>query len=40
MLNGIFQRPYLNRDAKSFVKKKDENENTASAQREEQKAEV
>lgn len=36
MLNGIFQRPYLNRDAKSFVKKKDENENTASAQREEQ----
>ncbi|MBO6087669.1 hypothetical protein J6P92_04900 [bacterium] len=36
MLNGIFQRPYLNRDAKSFIQKKDENENTASANREEQ----
>lgn len=36
MLNGIFQKPYLNRDAKSFVRKKEDNENTASAQREEQ----
>ena len=36
MLNGIFQRPYLNRDANSFVRKKDDNEGTASAQREEQ----
>lgn len=37
MLNGIFQRPYLNKDARSLVKKKqDDEQNTSSAQREEQ----
>ena len=37
MLNGIFQRPYLNKDARSLVKnKQDEEKNASSAQREEQ----
>ena len=37
MLNGIFQRPYLNKDTRSLVKRKqDEEQNTSSAQREEQ----
>lgn len=37
MLNGIFQRPYLNKDARSLVKRKqDDEQNTSSAQREEQ----
>ena len=36
MLNGIFQRPYLNRDAKSLVKKKQDNETAAQTQPEEQ----
>lgn len=37
MLNGIFQRPYLNKDARSLVKRQqDDEQNTASAQREEQ----
>lgn len=36
MLNGIFQRPYLAKDTKNLVKKKQDDENTASAQREEQ----
>ena len=36
MLNGIFQRPYLAKDAKSLVKKKQDNENMPSTQREEQ----
>lgn len=39
MLNGIFQRPYLAKDAKSLVKKKQDNENTPSTQREEQNSE-
>ena len=34
MLNGIFQRPYLNRDTRSLVKKKQDDESTASTQRE------
>jgi len=36
MLNGIFQRPYLAKDAKSLVKRKQDEENTQSANREEQ----
>ncbi len=37
MLNGIFQRPYLNKDGRSLVKRKqDEEQNTSSAQREKQ----
>ncbi len=36
MLNGIFQRPYLNRDAKTLVKKKQDEEQTSSAEREQQ----
>lgn len=36
MLNGIFQRPYLAKDASSLVKKKQDNENASSAQREQQ----
>ena len=36
MLNGIFQRPYLAKDAKSLVKKQQDDENTQSANREEQ----
>lgn len=37
MLNGIFQRPYLNKDARNLVKRKqDDEQNTSSAQREEQ----
>lgn len=36
MLNGIFQRPYLNKDAKTLVKKKQDNENTSKTSREEQ----
>ena len=37
MLNGIFQRPYLNKDARNLVKKKqDEEQNASSAQREQQ----
>ncbi len=37
MLNGIFQRPYLNKDARSLVKRKqDDEQNASSAQREEQ----
>ena len=38
MLNGIFQRPYLNKDARSLVKRKQDEEQNASstAQREQQ----
>ena len=36
MLNGIFQRPYLNRDTSNLVKKKQDEENTSSAQGQEQ----
>lgn len=36
MLNGIFQKPYLNRDTKSLVKKKQDEEQTSSAQRQEE----
>ena len=39
MLNGVFQRPYLNKDARSLVKKKQDEEKNASSsaiQREEQ----
>ena len=38
MLNGVFQRPYLNKDGRSLVKKKQDEEKNASsaAQREEQ----
>lgn len=39
MLNGIFQRPYLAKDAKSLVKKKQDDENTQSTRREEQAGE-
>ena len=35
MLNGIFQKPYLNRDTSNLVKKKQDDENTASARGEE-----
>ena len=36
MLNGIFQRPYLAKDSRNLVKKRQDDENTSSAQREEQ----
>ena len=37
MLNGIFQRPYLNKDGRSLVKRKqDEEQNASYAQREQQ----
>ena len=36
MLNGIFQRPYLNRDTSNLVKKKQDEENTSSARGQEQ----
>lgn len=37
MLNGIFQRPYLNKDGRSLVKRKqDEEQNASSAQAEQQ----
>lgn len=38
MLNGVFQRPYLNKDGRNLVKKKQDEEKNASsaAQREEQ----
>ena len=37
MLNGIFQRPYLNKDGRSLVKRKqDEDKNTSLTQREQQ----
>ncbi len=36
MLNGIFQRPYLPKDTKSLVKKKQDNENTPQTQREQE----
>ena len=38
VLNGVFQRPYLNKDGRSLVKKKQDEEKNASsaAQREEQ----
>lgn len=36
MLNGIFQRPYLNRDTRTLVRKKQDEEQTSSAEREQQ----
>ncbi len=36
MLNGIFQRPYLAKDTKSLVKRKQDNENTPQTQREQE----
>ena len=38
MLNGVFQRPYLNKDGRNLVKKKQDEEKSTSyeAQREEQ----
>jgi len=36
MLNGIFQRPYLAKDAKSLVKRKQDEDNTQSARREQE----
>ena len=36
MLNGIFQRPYLPKDTKSLVKKKQDNDNTPQTQREQE----
>ena len=36
MLNGVFQRPYLVKDGRGSVKKKQDEEQTASAQREQQ----
>jgi len=36
MLNGIFQKPYLTKDSRSLVKKREDDENTSSAKKEQQ----